>query len=426
MRTNEKGIILIIVLWAIVVLSTISISYVRIVNLEMQMVKFQRDNTIADTVAIAGLREAMILLREDKYKDMGDDIKSTIINLRDQDNFAYDGGSEEWADSKLYVDIPFFKKNTEENQIAYYYVDVEDESAKFPINSAQIDPQRYTKIMGHLLELTGVDDKEAETLAGAIQDWIDKDDTPTVTGKVGMGRDGSSEYAFFNPKFRPKDMRIPEVVVKNKPLDSIDELLLIPGMTPAIVYGTVQPEEKKSRGRFRSRRLRKGEYLGLKDYISVYANRINLNTVKEEVLESILFPSQGKEAESIAKDYAEFRDGRDRETYTRDDQVSKTMDGTDMEGVNFTDSSGFTKAVLTSIQDLVSIQSDTYCISSLSEYQGIEKGFQAIVARVYKRYEDLPVFGIDTINPEDLQQVYVYIRKIEPIYDAKNQIRKLS
>ena len=46
------------------------------------------------------------------------------------------------------------------------------------------------KVLGHLLELTGVDEKDAETLGAAIKDWCDKDDTPTVTGKASMGQDG--------------------------------------------------------------------------------------------------------------------------------------------------------------------------------------------------------------------------------------------
>ena len=144
----KKGIILIMTLWVIVVLASVSLSYVRIVNLEMQMVKFQRDNTIADTVAVAGMREALILLREDKYKDSGDDIKSTLINLRDQDTYEYDGGNEEWADSKFYVDIPFYKKNTDENQVAYYYVDVDDESAKLPINNPKMDEKSTRSSFG--------------------------------------------------------------------------------------------------------------------------------------------------------------------------------------------------------------------------------------------------------------------------------------
>ena len=221
-------------------------------------------------------------------------------------------------------------------------------------------------------------------------------------------------------------MRIPEVVVKNKPLDSIDELLMIPGMTPAIVYGTVSPDDDRSKGRYRKRRMRKGEYLGLKDLVSVYTYRINMNSVKAEVLESILYPTLSKEAESLAKDFVEFRDGRDRETNTKDDKVFKTLDGTDIDGDKITDVAGFTQPILASLKDLISVSSDVFSVSSLCEYQGIEKGFRAIVQRKYKRFEDLPVFGMDTMNPEDLQQVYVYIRKIEPIYDAKNQIQKIS
>ncbi|MDX9753097.1 MAG: type II secretion system protein GspK [bacterium] len=423
MKTNERGIVLIITLWMIVVLATLSLSYLRLVNLEMEMVKFQRDNTIADNVATAGIREAMILIREDKYKDMGDEMTARLVDFRKEDDyFEYDGGGEEWADyPSLYVDVPFYEKDKDQNQVAYYYVDVQDESAKFPINNLNTT----LDMIAHLIELSGVEEEQARSLAGTIIDWRDADDTPTDTGQRGRGGDGSSEYTFYNPKRGPRDLGIPEFIIKNGPFNTLDELLLLPGMNAAILYGTVDQSEEDRRNRFR-RRLKKGEYLGLKDLFTVYTQQINLNTVKAEVLEALLFPMQGKDAENMAQDWVQMRNGRDREPYTSDDEALKTLDNSDMDDFHFTDVRGFTEEVFATIRDFVSNRTSTFEVISVAEYMGLEKGFRAIVRRDYLNWDLLPVFGMDTFNVEDLQQVYVRVRLIEPLYDAEQKIQQIS
>jgi len=367
------------------------------------------------------------MLREDKYKDIGDDIKSTLINFGQDDYYEYDGGNEEWADSPdLYIDVPFFEKNPDENQVAYYYIDVEDESAKMPLNNHKIT----LEMIAHLLELTGVEDEDdAKQLAAAIIDWRDEDDIPTdVGGRSGVGRDGSSEYEFYNPRQARgrRNMTIPDVIIKNNAISTMDELLLVPGMTPEILYGTVDPDAQDNANRYRSRRTRRGEYLGLRNYCTVMSGMMNLNTVKEEVLESILYPSQGEEAENIAQDWVKYRNGNDREPYTEDDQTIKTVDNSDMDGIHFTEVRGFTQQVYASLEGIVTISSNVFNVTCLAEYQGIQKGFKAIVGRDYIPWEALPIFGIDTINVEDLQQVYVWVRYIEPLFDAKKRIENVS
>lgn len=416
---QEAGIVLIITLWVIVVLASVSTAFIRQVQLEAKMVGFQRDITIVDSVAKAGLRQALVLLREDKIKDSGEDMEERVTTFLDDDNFMYDGGSEAWAhNDELYIDVPFYEFN---DKVAYYYVEVEDEAAKFPINNSQVTME----MTQHLLELSGVSERDSETLAAAIIDWRDADDIPSTLESGGDG----DEYSTYNSGRQRRGGRrgeseIPEIALKNAPIQSIDELLLIPGMTPAIVFGTADHDENRS-GRYRRKRMRKGEYLGLSNLITVYERKINLNTVKYEVLESLLYPILGTDAENIAQDWVEYRDGRDNQTYTDDDHVLKTMDNSDLDDVHWSEVDGFTEDVMKALDPLSGIVSNIFVITCMAEYEGLEKGYRAVVERTFTPWDQMPLFGIDTMNVEDLEQVKLQVRLFEPIYEVEDKINQM-
>ncbi len=424
-KKQEAGVVLILTLWVIVILASVSLAFVRQTMIEAKMVGFQRDVTIADSVAKAGLQQALILLREDKIKDSGEDMKETLTHFKDDDIFMYDGGTEAWADNpELYLDVPFYEMG---DNAAYYYVSVEDEASRFPINnmSTTID------MIAHLLELSGVRERDSMSLAGAIIDWRDKDDIPADLsgGGVSASSGEGDEFSQYNSGRGGRGSRgkneIPEISIKNAPFSTIDELLLLPGMTPAIVFGTIDPDEMNS-GRTRRKRMGKGEYMGLKNLVTVYDTHVNMNTVKQEVLESLLYPSLGKDAESIAEDWVEYRDGRDGETYTDDDNVLKTIDNHDMDDVHYTEVNGFTDEIWKSlVPSLAKIESRLFVITCFAEYQGIEKGYRVIVDRQYTPWDQMPIFGIDTMDVEDLEQVKMQIRLFEPIYDVNQRIEQM-
>lgn len=425
---KETGIVLIITLWVIVVLASVSTAFIRQAQLEAKMVAFQRDSTITDSIAKAGLRQALILLREDKIKDSGEDITERITRFMDNDNFMYDGGTEAWANNdELYADVPFYEVG---DKAGYYYVEVEDEASKFPLNNANTT----VEMIAHLLELSGVSERDSMKLAGAIADWRDIDENPSSLGQsemgggTGFGEGGGDEYSVYNSGNRRGNRRggqdVPEIAIKNAPFDSVDELLMVPGMTPAIVYGTVDPDENQS-GRSRKKRLGKGQYLGLVNLMTVYSGKINMNTVKAEVLESILFPLIGTDAEDVAQKWAEYRDGRDRETYTDDDQVLKTDNNSDMDDVDWHEVEGFTDKVWLALQPFAGIVSDVFAVTCMADYEGIQKGYRAIVERQFTSWDRMPQFGIDTTKVEDLEQVKLQVRLFEPIYDVEEKIEEM-
>ena len=97
---------------------------------------------------------------------------------------------------------------------------LEDESAKINLNAlVTLDEQNPSQNIGRqvLMGLPGM----TENIADAILDWIDMDDEPREYGAE------SDYYNGLSPPYSPK----------NGPLESIEELLLVEGMTPQLLFG---------------------------------------------------------------------------------------------------------------------------------------------------------------------------------------------
>ncbi|MFH1737857.1 MAG: hypothetical protein ABIH23_02530, partial [bacterium] len=271
-RSRESGVVLVLVLWVIVVLSTMTLTFAHEARLAAKMAGFQSASLKADLTARAGLRQAMILIREDLYKDHEDSIDRGAIYRYDQkDRYLYDGGNEWWAHGgdrrkNLYIDQEFGGGT--------YRVTVRDEAAKLPLN-ADLPPESYQRLLMSL----GWREREAQAMAAAIVDWRDPDDTPSDTGEHGV-QDTSTEAAFYNPKQRARDLELygPEYLCKNAPFSTGDELLMVRGITPVVYFG----EDANGNGKLdqneadgdrsppldnRDRYLQKG----LKDYVTAFS-----------------------------------------------------------------------------------------------------------------------------------------------------------
>ena len=96
----------------------------------------------------------------------------------------------------------------------WYKLEVIDTTSRVNINTATI--QSLAKLPGLL----------NTNIPACIIDWRDEDDTPTA-GQNGTGAE-SDFYQSQNPPYS----------VKNQPFDTIDELLLVSGINPAILYGS--------------------------------------------------------------------------------------------------------------------------------------------------------------------------------------------
>ena len=104
-------------------------------------------------------------------------------------------------------------------------------------------------------------------LVPAVIDWTDPDDQVTILPFVGRGSMGAESMSYQNtPASCP-----------NQPLATVDELLLVNGFTPEILYGD---NADNSYAQIRPS--------GLADYLTVYGDgKININTAPELVLRCI-------------------------------------------------------------------------------------------------------------------------------------------
>jgi len=148
-----------------------------------------------------------------------------------------------------------------------YWVTVNDEESKIPLNGAS-DP-----VLRRLLSNSGVkDERLLSVIVDSIQDWRDADNLHRLNG-------AEDDYYLSLP--------VP-YKAKNGNFEAIDELLLVKGMTPEILYGNAGSGERRAALEAQlpwERELQSGEYRGIARHLSIHSmDRVNVNTAPAEVL----------------------------------------------------------------------------------------------------------------------------------------------
>jgi len=129
-----------------------------------------------------------------------------------------------------------------------------DEASRLNVNTLiQLDDSGQL-LYDALLKIPGM----TEDLAAAVVDWVDPDDD---------ARDGGAESDYYLGLGNPYRC-------KNGPLNSIEELLLVRGVTPQVLYGTDRNrngvnDDDSSGGTFDR---------GLADFLTVYGREINVDS----------------------------------------------------------------------------------------------------------------------------------------------------
>ncbi|HUN54034.1 MAG TPA: hypothetical protein VMU29_02645, partial [Smithella sp.] len=226
---NNRGIALITVILIIAVLVAIVIELNRSSRADIYDAANVSDGIKLTYIAKSGFYGAAALLSNSK---------NNYVTLRD-----------DWA----HMETISLQSNTLFND-GYFMVRVEDETGKIPLNKIAYENGYYKMLMRLLLQPEfGLDERKATEIADSIVDWIDSDDNVT-----GLGAE-SAYYLSLNPPYE----------AKNAPLDCIEELLMIKGITKEIYYGT---KEKPS----------------LAQYVTADSDdgAINVNTAPKMVLRS--------------------------------------------------------------------------------------------------------------------------------------------
>jgi type II secretory pathway component PulK len=138
-----------------------------------------------------------------------------------------------------------------------YQVGIQDESGKINLNFVPEEQLRS------LLAVVGIVPPDAEIIADSIMDWRDVDDEPRPNG---------AEQFYYQTLFPPYQ-------TKNGRMDTVEELLLVRGITRDYYYGH---RERGDDGAVL-------DLYGLSKYFTVYStsNRINVNYAPLPVLLSV-------------------------------------------------------------------------------------------------------------------------------------------
>ncbi len=231
---SDRGAILIALLWILTALGVIALSFSREGFVEVSAARNSRDLIDAYYIARAGLSLATYRLIERRFvprlQQLGPEEPPEPIELG-RITGAFGDGT--------------------------YEVDVQDESGK--INLRFVTEEHLRR----LVEVIGIPKPDADIIVDSIMDWRDVDNAFRING-------AEDEYYGSLP--------VP-YKTKNGTIDTVEELLLIRGVTPNYYYGYM---EKDADG---SPVLR----FGLSRYTTVYSRSpaINVNHAPLPVLMSI-------------------------------------------------------------------------------------------------------------------------------------------
>ncbi len=177
-----------------------------------------------------------------------------------------------------------------------------DETAKINVNLVPADV---------LAKIAGLD----QAAVASILDWIDKDDVPNPDGAE------KEYYASLSPAY----------ACRNGPLETLEELALIKGITPEIYFGAGGPEQMNvndpTSEQAHTADDEKGP-IGLDELLTVHGDgKLNLNTVPSSVLQAIPFLSDAARNEilsrqqSRAKKFTTLEDIRSNTAFTLADKI---------------------------------------------------------------------------------------------------------
>ncbi len=221
----QEGIALLLVLWVLAILMVIVLSFSVMARTETRSTLSFKEGLEKKLLAEAGVQRA---ITEIFYRRQN-------LNIEGSDYWKTDGTpySEQLGDGE-------------------YKVSIVDDSGKIDINMLN---DSSGIIMKNLLVNMGVKEETANTIVDSLLDWKDKN-----VGTHRLSGAGDDYYQSLPNPYK----------VKHGDFDTVEELMLIKGVTPEILYGS-------------------SEGKGIINFITVYSKSpsININAAPKEVLTAI-------------------------------------------------------------------------------------------------------------------------------------------
>ncbi len=311
-KKSKKGAALLVALWVLIILSLIVGSFAFEIQLEAMLVSHQRKKFHAEMAAYSGLEYARAILdqqanaKELEIEDMAEDL---------------DG----FMQAALFIKRGLSTTSK---------IELDDSTFHVTLKSAEAGRNINLLVRGEWLEIfemANIPSTEWDTMIDCLEDWIDEGDLHQLNG-------AESDDPFYQDRGYP---------VKNGPLDSVEELLLIKGWGEDVLFGKEEDEESDA-------------IFGIANLLTVWGDgKVNLNTATADVLLSYAEYEDWELASVL-----EARNGEDGEPGTLDDGI-KDLAEVGADPSKFKLQSDFVK--VTSVGDAFGNQYQIECIFLLGE-----------------------------------------------------------
>jgi len=286
---NDFGIILVAVLWILVILTSLAIGIGYRAKIEIELAKHALGKLRSKYVAQAGVVYSLGIILSNGGEDSKDKQCGTLYScgvILEQDQAPEDIFREVKVSEGVF-DIRYIIQDSQTTpRILYGF---QDEERKVNINT--LTPETY-KVFSNLMTALGHDQEVADAMTASILDWKD------ANNEVYGGSLGAEDEYYSSQEHGYR--------CKNQPFDSLQELMLVKGMTPEI-FESVRP------------------------YITIFPKSgrfvINSNTAAEPVLLAMARALSGpannteiSDADSLVQKILSYRSGDDAIEGTKDDR----------------------------------------------------------------------------------------------------------
>jgi general secretion pathway protein K len=234
---NQRGAVLVVVLWVILAISLLALSFSASVRTEVNAARNVVEQKQSYYLARAGIEYAVYEILK---------AQSSVVQGQSGQGL---GPNTVPAALRGFLSLELTGGRAD--------VRIIDETGKININTAP------DHLIFNLLLMIGVESERADTITDSILDWLDPDELVSPFG-------AESDYYLSLPEPYP---------TKNGFFEVPEELLLVRGVTPEIYYGRKGMTESGN----------PVEFYGLQKYVTTFTNSpmINLNSAPVSVLAAI-------------------------------------------------------------------------------------------------------------------------------------------
>lgn len=278
---KDRAVVLVLVLWILIVLSLMAYSLLFQVTTEVTITSLRKKQLKAKALARAGIAKSIVDLRNDMIFDAAEETQN------------FDAEGDVWARKEEGKEDVALSRDEKDG---YFNARVYDEEGLFNLNAMN---RSSRPLLEAIAEYIGYEEEDAKIVASAIIDWSDPDDVPVLDNSP-HNTEGRA-YAILRGEDEggetdPDDVQ--PISFRNEYYLTVDELLEVYGVTPALFFGPGTEEAeyyaKKIGGaagdRFvikerRRSRLDDSPPVGLRDFFTIHGNRtLNANTAPAHVL----------------------------------------------------------------------------------------------------------------------------------------------